>query len=97
MEPAGLEPASWVRLIVGEQPVGAVDPSVGVHVEVTAHADGDALDVEGRHALVQAGRIGAVRHDVVGRDDAPLTFGTVADVAEGEAVAELVARRGRRG
>ena len=77
-------------LIVGEQPVGAVDRPIAVDVEVVAHANGDALDVEGRHALVQAGRIGVVRHDVVGRDDAPFPLGAVTDVAEGEAMAELV-------
>src|SRR6185436_17262073 len=44
--------ASFADLVVGVEPVGAVDLPVAVDVEITAHAGGEGLDVEGRDALV---------------------------------------------
>ena len=77
--------------VVRLEPVASVDLAVAVDVEVVAHPQGEALDVERGDALVHQGRVGAVGHDVVGRRRPPRAVGTVADVAQRQAVAELVA------
>ena len=68
-----------VDKFVGDELVGIFPPMLSAerHAERARRGELEALDIEGRHALVAVGRIWAVRHDVVGRYHAPGAFGAV--------------------